>query len=376
MRIAIYLYGLSGGGATRRTLALARGFREQGLEVDLVLIDAEGPLANSLPKGIRLRVLALPRAKFLFRTRRRKLMGAVPSLIRYLQSERPDMLLSAANHAHLSALWAAKLTQGKVPVVLRVSNHLTESHRRSRENIRLRIARWCYGWADAAIGVSEGISQDLRAHVKSLQGKVVTVHNPTFEPQIETLAKVPVPADFAWVFHQEGPVVLGAGRLTPQKDFATLIKAFARLRQRLPAVLVILGAGKQRRLLEQLSVQLGIAEDVIFPGFMHNPYAWMARADLFVLSSAWEGSPGVLIEAMACGCPVVSTRCPSGPEEILANGRYGTLVPVGDEEALTAAMLSTLSSPPAVELLKQRAREYSLPAAVEGYLRVFSQFEK
>ena len=376
MRIAIYLYGLTGGGATRRTLALAAGFAEQGLEVDLLLVAAEGPLANSCPKGVRPRVLELPRAKFLFRTRRRQLMGAVPGLIRYLQSERPDVLLSAANHAHLSALWAAKLAKGKVPVVLRVSNHLTESHRRSQENIRLRISRWCYGWADAAIGVSEGISQDLRRHIKSLGDSVVTVNNPTFTPEIETLANIPVPEDCAWIFDQGRPVVLGAGRLTPQKDFPTLIKAFARLRQQLPALLVILGEGKQRRSLVQLSKQLAIAEDVVFPGFMHNPYAWMASADLFVLSSAWEGSPGVLIEAMACGCPVVGTRCPSGPEEILANGRYGALVPVGDEEALAEAMLSTLTSPPQADLLKQRAREYSLSAAVAGYLKVFSQFEK
>lgn len=371
MKIAIFLYGLSGGGATRRTLALAEAWVERGHHVDLLLLDAEGPLSEQVSAGLRLVKLkpVLPRAWA--RSRRRRLVAAIPGLVRYLRTKKPDIFLSAANHAHLSALLAARLGRVKTPVVIRVSNHLTVSHQLTGERGRLEFARKCYGWADAAIGVSEGISQDLKKHIGPLQNKIYTISNPAFSSRIQTLAARPLPPGWDWLFSGNGPVILGAGRLTRQKDFPTLLRAFARFKHERSARLVILGEGKLRSDLERLSDELGLAGDVFLPGFMSNPYAWMARADLFVLSSAWEGSPGVLVEAMACGCPVVSTCCPSGPEEILENGRYGRLVAVGDAAGLARAMADTLSHPQDRNRLIERAGQFSVPQAAEAYLSVF-----
>jgi glycosyltransferase involved in cell wall biosynthesis len=165
-------------------------------------------------------------------------------------------------------------------------------------------------------------------------------------------------------------VILAAGRLAPQKDYPTLIRAFAALSAGRDLRLIILGEGPERTALESLIQQLGLADRVSLPGFRDNPFAYMSRARLFVLSSAWEGLPGVLIQAMACGTPVVSTDCPSGPREVLADGRYGPLVPVGAVEALAVAMALTLEQPPEPERLKARAADYGLEPVTRRYLEV------
>jgi len=167
---------------------------------------------------------------------------------------------------------------------------------------------------------------------------------------------------------------LGVGRLDPQKDFPTLIRAFARVRAQRPARLIVLGAeGHERHSkyvaeLKALPARLGIADDVDLPGFRHNPFAFMSRAAVFVLSSIYEGLGNVLIEALACGTPVVSTDCPSGPAEILEGGRFGALVPVGDDAAMAAAIAATLDRPPAAATLRERARMFSVERAVDRYL--------
>jgi len=165
-------------------------------------------------------------------------------------------------------------------------------------------------------------------------------------------------------------VLLGVGRLVRQKDFPTLLKAFARVRAVRPTHLLILGEGRERTKLEMLAQSLGVADAVALLGFTPNPFPYMVRAAAFVLSSAWEGSPGALIEAMACGCPVVSTNCPSGPAEILDNGLYGPLVPVGDSDALAQAMLTVLTQRPPPERLQDRAAAFSVGRVANRYLKV------
>ena len=369
--IAIYIYGPSGGGATRRTLTLAGGFAGRGHRVDLVVVDAEGPLAGNLPDGVRLVVLKSRLIRLAGKKRKRRIKASGFALARYLWRERPDVLLSAANHVHLTAVIAARLSRAPVRVVLRVSNHLTGSHlgdsKRPRPH-RLKFARRVYGRADAAIAVSQGIADDLVEHTALSRERVCAVTNPTYTPEIESAAAAPL--DHAWLSAGAPPLLLGAGRLAPAKDFATLLRAFARVRARRPVRLVILGEGSQRRALEQQLSELRIGADVELHGFVDNPFAWMSRASLFVLSSAWEGSPGVLVEAMACGCPVVSTDCPSGPDEILDDGRYGRLVPVGDDAALADAIAATLDATIDREALRARAREFDVDRAVERYLDV------
>jgi glycosyltransferase involved in cell wall biosynthesis len=165
-------------------------------------------------------------------------------------------------------------------------------------------------------------------------------------------------------------VILGVGRLTEQKDFSTLMRAFTCVRAKRAARLVILGEGKLREDLEDLASKLGIQADVEMPGFVENPLQYMARASVLVLSSKYEGLPGVLIQAMACGCPVVSTDCPGGSAEILDNGKYGVLVDIGDAEGMAKAILSELDNPTANDILRRRAEDFSVEHAVSNYLKL------
>jgi glycosyltransferase involved in cell wall biosynthesis len=230
--------------------------------------------------------------------------------------------------------------------------------------------RW-FGEADAVIAVSGAIAEDIAQHTGVARHRIRTIYNPTFTGDL--VDKASAPLDHPWFERGCPPVILGVGRLAAQKDFPALLRAFAAVRGRRPARLVILGEGRLRRELMTLAHSLGIAADMDMPGYVSNPLAWMSRASVFVLSSTCEGLPGVLIEAMAAGCPVVSTDCPSGPAEILENGAYGRLVPVGDHLALAEAIAATLDAPHDPQRLRRRAADFSVTGAVDAYLDVLSQ---
>jgi len=228
-----------------------------------------------------------------------------------------------------------------------------------------------YPQAHNIVAVSQGVAEDLSTLIQLSPDRVTVIYNPVITPNL--LEQALAPLTHPWFEREQPPVILGAGRLSLQKDFPTLLRAFALVRQHRPARLVILGEGEERANLERLAIELGIQNDVSMPGFVDNPFAFMAKASVFVLSSAWEGFGNVLVEALACGCPVVATDCRSGPREILDNGRYGRLVPVGDHEALAKAILETLDNPdfPADRQTRiQRAMEFSVDAAVDKYLKV------
>ena len=224
--------------------------------------------------------------------------------------------------------------------------------------------------ADAIVAVSDGVADRLAQATGLPRGSIRTVYNPVVGPELPTLAAEPV--GHPWFRHGGPPVVLGAGRLVEQKDFPTLLRAFALVRRARPARLVILGDGPAGACegLRAIAAALGCAEDLDLPGFVANPFAYMARAAAFALSSLHEGLPGVLIQALACGCPVVSTDCPSGPREILDGGRYGRLVPVGDHEALARAILACLDDPSGREERVARAAAFGLERAVDRYLEL------
>ncbi len=334
----------------------------------------EGALADELPAGVQPRVLASPAIalarRIPWRSRRNQISASAFALARHLDAYRPDVLLSAANHVHLTALQAVRLARARVPLVLRVSSHLTRSHqgRGPLHLARLWLARRSNGRATAAIAGSAGIAEDLIEHTTLASEQVHTVQNPTVTPELAERAREPV--DHPWLEPGGPPVVLGVGRLVPAKDFPTLLRAFARVREHREARLVLLGEGEKREELTALARELGVAGDVALPGFVDNPFAWMSRAACFALSSLWEGSPGVLIEAMACGCPVVSTDCPSGPHEILVGGALAPLVPVGDVAALAEALARQLDAPADTGPLRARAADFTVERAVDGYLEV------
>jgi glycosyltransferase involved in cell wall biosynthesis len=301
-------------------------------------------------------------------------LRCLPALARYLREERPAVLLSAEPYLNLLALWARRLAGLSVRTVISERIHLS-SHLRERAKRRewrwrfiVPLLRRMYPEADRIIAVSHGVADDLRTLVGLPPELVTTVYNPVVDSGLAKKADAPI--NHPWFVPGAPPVILGVGRLAEQKDFPTLLQAFAQVRAQRQARLLLLGEGEMRRKLEALARELGVEQDVSLPGFASNPFAYMARAAVFVLSSTYEGLPGVLIQALACGCPVVSTNCPGGAAEILENGQYGRLVPVGDPAAMAQAIISTLEAPPDRGRLQTRASLFSVDRAVEQYLDV------
>lgn len=384
-KVALFIRSLAGSGAERVVVNLANGLAGQGYRVQLVLGEAAGPFLDLVSPGIEIFDLAVRRRAAVFdfvRAPRRflelratarasragRIMLGVPRLARYIDAEQPDVLISALDHGNVAAVIAAKLSGHKPDVVVTQHCNLTSDVITSRKKpgeIYALVKRY-YPEAAAIVGVSEGVSADLKAHIPSAGERISTIYNPVVDEDLAERAREK--SDHPWFATPSGePLIVTVGKLKKQKDHATLFRALARLRQDVPAKLVIFGEGPERAALEQLAGQLGIADAVSLPGFTANPFAAMARADLFVLSSTYEGLPTVLIEALACGCPVVSTDCPSGPEEILEGGRYGSLVPVADEEALAEAMHTVLQNSPCREVLKARGHLFTTKRAVDCY---------
>jgi glycosyltransferase involved in cell wall biosynthesis len=356
-RVALFLPSLRGGGAERVMLHLARGFAERGFAVDMVLADAAGAYIKQVPPQVQVVDLGAKRV-----------LLSLPRLVRYLQDVQPSALLSAMEHANLVAILAWRWARVPTRLVVSVHNTMsiaTQHAPQSKARLIPMLARWLYPQAHRVVAVSHGVATDILHLYQLPTAKVEVIYNPVVTPELMIQSQDTV--EHPWLTAGEPPIILGVGRLTAQKDFATLIRAFARVRQSHEARLIILGEGEDRPILERLVRELGLQEWVALPGFVANPYAWMRRATVFVLSSRWEGLPTVLVEAMACGTPVVSTDCPSGPREILEDGKWGKLVPVGDEAALAEAICQTLKEgaprDPSI-----RANDFSLERAVESYL--------
>jgi glycosyltransferase involved in cell wall biosynthesis len=334
-RIALFLPSLRGGGAERVFLDLAHGLIVRGYEVDLVLVKAEGPYLREAPPAVHIVDLGA-----------RRTFTSLLSLAHYLRQKRPAALLSTLEHANVVALMANILAGAPGRVVVREANTTSQEMRRSQA-WNTRVLAWlmayCYPKAHKVIAVSEGVAADLETTFKLPRERIQVILNPVITPRMLERAREPL--SHPWFASGQPPVILGIGRLAAQKDFSTLLRAFAEVRRQKPARLMILGEGEGREALEALSEELGVSQDVSLPGFVENPFAYIARAAVFALSSAWEGLPNVLIQALALGAPVVSTDCPSGPAEILAGGKYGALVPVGDVSAMSKALLHALEAP-------------------------------
>lgn len=358
--IAVFASFSGSGGVERMVASLARGFVELGRSVDLVLVRAEGPHLERLPaqaKQVRLGT----RHTFL----------ALPGLASYLRRRRPTALLAAKDRAGRTAVLARALAGTTTPIALRLGTNLTTAMAgkpAAQRWLRYWPIRRIYPHLDRIIAVSEGVAEDTATIARVPREHIHVIRNPVITPELAELSRAACP--HPWLRPGEWPVIMGAGRLQRQKDFPTLLRAFARLRAERPCRLLILGDGGGREALERLIGALGIGADVDLPGFQANPYAYLARARLFVLSSAWEGSPNALTEAMALGTPVVSTDCPSGPREILAGGRFGPLVPVADVEALTRAMADTLDHHLPPDTLKAAVAEYNQSESARRYLEV------
>jgi len=360
LKIALFLPSLRGGGAERVMLNLSKGLINHGYQVNLVLVKAEGDYLSQVPAGVRIMDLKSPRV-----------LLSLSGLINYLRHEQPIAMLSAMGHTNIIAIWAKRIAGVKTKLV--VSEHstlskVTKQTRNTRSRIMPLLMRFTYPKADAVIAVSKGVAEDLAQVIGLSRSLIQVIYNPVVDEEL--LAKSHEPLDHPWFQPDEPPVILSVGRLTQVKDYSTLLRAFALVRAKVPARLMILGEGEDRSHLEKLTQELDIAEDVAMPGFVYNPYNYMAKAKVFALSSQWEGFGMVLVEAMACGTPVVSTNCPYGPSEILADGKYGKLVPVGNPETLAIAILQTLKNPPNKSVLKDRIKAFHVDDITQKYLQV------
>ncbi len=356
-RLALFLPTLDDGGAERVMLQLAASFCARGRAVDLVVAVPGGPLDGQVPAGPR--VVSLDAARTIL---------ALPALIRYLRRERPNALLSTLEHANVLAVGAGAFAATGVPIVLREANVLLPRAELGRQARLLRgLMRYAYRRADRIIAVSRSVAASLTEELGLDPGRIRTISNPIVTAALNEKATAPL--DDPWFAPGAPPVVLGVGRLAPQKDFPTLLRAFAQVRARREARLVILGEGPERRALEELTRQLGVAADVKLPGYDHNPFRYMSRASVFALSSLYEGLPGALIQAMACGCRVISTDGPGGAREVLEDGTIGPLVPPRDPAAL-ARGISALLDDARVGLprVPHPVDRFSERAAVDAYL--------
>ncbi|MBI5352970.1 MAG: glycosyltransferase [Chloroflexi bacterium] len=311
---------------------MANELARRGLAVDFVLVQAVGVNLKNLSDDVVVVNLATMNTYL-----------SLPKLIRYFYKRRPDVFISSLDLTNLIALIACRLSGVKTRVFIRIEN-MVSSHKRvfwKKRAEKFLLSR-LYPWADGVLAVSKIVAEDIAIYAGISPFKIHTIYNPVITPEL--LIKSNHEVNHPWFQDKSIPVILGAGRLTEQKDFKTLIIAFAILRKDLDVRLIVLGEGEQRLELETLVQELGIDRDVDLPGYVENPYPYMKQSNVFVLSSAWEGLPTVLIEALACGCPVVSTDCPGGIREILSDGRYGELVPVGDSQSMAEALRKVILS--------------------------------
>lgn len=358
-RLAVLISFSGDGGVERMVTNLCAEFAKH-VQVDLLAIKAGGGHVSRIPSSVNV-----------IHLKARHAWTSVPEIERYLREQRPDALLVAKDRAGRAAIKARRRAGLALPLWIRLGTNLSAALERKDALSRwLRVfpMRRLYPLASGVVAVSEGVKEDTQRVTGLPAERIVVIRNPVITPRLAEQAADPVP--HPWLADKAVPVIIGMGRLTKQKDFPTLVRAFAALQSELPSRLIILGEGRDRAALEVLARELDVQDNVHLAGFQSNPYAWLARADLFVLSSAWEGSPNALTEALALGLPSVSTDCPSGPREILDGGRYGPLIPVGDAAAMTQAMRETLRNPLPADRLRAAVDEYRAETSARRYLEL------
>ncbi|WP_035018337.1 glycosyltransferase [Caulobacter sp. UNC358MFTsu5.1] len=357
--IALHINSMASGGAEKMRLVIARELLRRGYRVDLVLCQTKGEYMAQIPEGVRVVDLKAPRT-----------VNSLLPMVKYLRETRPDLMISSLGYHNTVAVLANRLAGKPTRVFVTQHNNLSsQSSQTGQAKLGLvpLLYRFVLPMADGVLAVSKGIADDMAKVAGFPRERINVLYNPAAPENLEAQAAEPVDDPF---FDTDEPVVLAIGRLHAQKGFDTLIAAFAELAARRPARLAICGVGALEAPLKAQVQALGLDDRVKFLGFQANPAKYLRRADLFVLSSRFEGFGNVLVEALACGTPTVSTDCPHGPAEILDNGRYGLLPPVDDVSALAKAMADTLDNPLPSQLLVDRGLEFSPEKVVDRYLAV------
>jgi len=357
-RLAVFLATSGHSGVDRVMKNLIPEIASRGIQVDLLHVENHGPYLEPIPDNVNLIKLGSAHT-----------FTSLLPLVRYLKRVQPDALLSDKDKVNRIALIAKRLARVNTRVGVRNGTTVSVDVKK-RKPLDQKLHYWSmhslYRGAHAILAPSQGAAEDLARFADIDPARVTAVPSPVIRPDLEQRASET--PDHPW-FPSEIPIILGIGELGPRKDFATLIRAFAKVRQQRAARLIILGEGRQRKNLEQLAQELGVTDDVSLPGFNNNPYCYLRQSDVFALTSRFEGSPVVLMEAIGVGTPSVACDCPSGPRETLDNGRYGKLCPVGDVDAVAEALLATLDNPPTRQELQQAAQRFTVEKSADAYLR-------
>jgi glycosyltransferase involved in cell wall biosynthesis len=356
--IGLFLPSLDGGGAERVFVQLANEFAALGLRAHLLLAAARGPYLKEVAESVRIVDLDA-----------RGVLGSLPKLVKYLRAERPDVVLSALDHANIVAVLACRIAMTGTRCVISMRSVPSAVYAEDdswRKWLLPALMRRSYGRADRIIANSRVAAADLIDNFRVASEKLSVIYNPLDLPLIERLSRLPITDP--WLSLNSSPLILAVGSLSVLKDFPTLIRAFAIVRSTRVCRLAILGEGPDRADLERLAAELGLQKDVYFPGFVANPFAWMRAAGVLVSSSLTEGCPNALMQGLACGTAIVSTDAVGGCSEILERGRWGRLVPVGDFESMGASILATMNRVDRVDVSK-RAADFAIAEIAAAYLR-------
>jgi glycosyltransferase involved in cell wall biosynthesis len=362
-KIAFFIPNLDGGGAERVMINLANGMSDlSDTSVDFVVTQKTGPLIKNISDKVNLINLNSSR-----------IATSVYPLVSYIRKEQPDAMISALNTANIIAI-AAKILSGKTTTLI-VTEHNTLSVTSNNPSLnRARLIPWLisklYHRANGIVAVSKGVADDL-SHVTSIaRNQIEVIYNPVITPEVRILSEKPCSDE--WITDKSTPVLLGIGRLSRQKNFSNLLKAMSIVLKTKKAKLIILGEGELREDLQSLINELDLSHYVRLPGFVSNPYTYIRNADVFVLSSLWEGLPTVLIEALYNNTKLVSTNCPSGPDEILDQGRYGTLVKTDSPEDLAKGILNALTTD-SPDIPVECWERYTLEYSIKHYLSYIAE---
>ena len=357
-KIAFILYSLEGGGVERVVLNLALSFTKKGYLVDLLVVNYKGEFLNHVPENVRV-----------FDLNKKNIRSCFLPIRTYLLTERPDVLISAKDYINIVMILIRLVTKVSTKLIISTHTNVTEQLRFAPKKTKriIRLMSLLYRFADKVVCVSTGAANEVKKITKLANKDIRVIYNPVVTADFLEEANKEV--SHPW-FSGEHLVLITVGRLEVAKDYPTLLKAFKRVKDTLEdAKLIIIGDGPDKESLIRLSKDLGLEHDVSFLGFIDKPYSYIKQAHVFILSSAWEGFGNVLVEALAVGTPVVSTDCPSGPSEILKEGEFGRLVPVGDELSLAKAIILTIGESPNRAKLIGRANDFTIEKS-------FNQYEK
>jgi glycosyltransferase involved in cell wall biosynthesis len=358
-KIGLFLPSLDGGGAERVFVELANEFARLGARVDLALADARGPYLPEVTPAVRVVDFGVS-----------GVLQSLPKLARYLRKERLEALLSGLDHANIVAILARVAAGNRTRSVISIRSVPTAGYRETpslRRWALLRLMRLAYPFADAIVVNSDAVASDASELLGVPRRRLHTVYNPLNVCRIQRLSFERV--DHPWCVAGAAPIILGVGRLDVLKDFPSLIRAFSLVRSSRECRLVILGEGPDHAKLEGLIRQLGLDREVLLAGFVSNPFSWMRRARVFVSSSLTEGCPNALMQALACGIPVISTDSVGGSAEILQGGKWGALVAVGDIRAMATAIEASLDTTNHPDV-RQRARDFAHDTIARQYLQI------